>query len=282
MHVYKSIISLFYLLYNCLLSATISGTVTDLETGKPIIGAQIILVDTNTGTYSDVSGNYVIDSVAVGEYTIKVSSLLLCTVFDSISIDNTNDRYVYNFNLTYPKFPITTPLNLQKYHESIAEYDSPIVIKINEVYTLSNKIYADFEVTNLVSTNIYLTRILPCFSKFYIDLFNPFGQKISSNIIDLSCDVYPLRLPTKKDIIVIEPNRTTAFPNKIIGKYATDHLQKGKYYIQLRYEYQVYEFLGPVYIGCNSIKEDYEEEIEVLTTILRGRFTSDKKQIVIN
>ena len=45
---------------------TISGLVTDANTGKPIAGANIIVDDTDFGAASDADGNYIINDVEIG------------------------------------------------------------------------------------------------------------------------------------------------------------------------------------------------------------------------
>ncbi|MBP7643382.1 MAG: carboxypeptidase-like regulatory domain-containing protein, partial [Saprospiraceae bacterium] len=43
-------------------SQTVSGVVTDSKTGDPIIGANILIKGTSTGTITDLDGGYSIDA----------------------------------------------------------------------------------------------------------------------------------------------------------------------------------------------------------------------------
>jgi len=52
--------------------ASISGTVTS-EEGESLPGASVILVGSDKGTFSDAAGNYAIQDVSQGKYTIAVS-----------------------------------------------------------------------------------------------------------------------------------------------------------------------------------------------------------------
>jgi hypothetical protein len=52
---------------------TISGTVVDLKTKEPIIGGNVVIQGTTVGSSTDVEGNYVINSVKPGTYTLVVS-----------------------------------------------------------------------------------------------------------------------------------------------------------------------------------------------------------------
>ena len=50
-----------------------SGKVTDADTKEPLIGANIILVNTNLGAATDIDGNYYILNITPGTYEVKVS-----------------------------------------------------------------------------------------------------------------------------------------------------------------------------------------------------------------
>ncbi|MEL6651986.1 MAG: TonB-dependent receptor [Bacteroidota bacterium] len=73
----KQILSLFCL---CILSlsawsqnGTLSGKVTDAESGEALAGATVIIIGTYQGTYTDAAGNYSIKGVKPGDYSIKYS-----------------------------------------------------------------------------------------------------------------------------------------------------------------------------------------------------------------
>lgn len=50
----------------------IQGNLTD-ETGAPIVGANVLLVESRQGAATDLSGNYTIEGVAAGTYTLSIS-----------------------------------------------------------------------------------------------------------------------------------------------------------------------------------------------------------------
>ncbi len=52
---------------------TISGTVTDAQSGDGLPGANIVLVGTTYGAAADANGEYTIDGVPVGSYELKVT-----------------------------------------------------------------------------------------------------------------------------------------------------------------------------------------------------------------
>ena len=62
----------------------IYGTITDVETGLPLAGANVVLEGTNRGTATDDNGNYFILNVKPGEYDLNVSMM----GYGSVMIEN--------------------------------------------------------------------------------------------------------------------------------------------------------------------------------------------------
>ncbi len=54
-------------------SGTITGTVTDSETGEALPGVNILLVELKTGSATDVNGKFTIENVPSGTYTLRAS-----------------------------------------------------------------------------------------------------------------------------------------------------------------------------------------------------------------
>jgi len=53
----------------------IMGSVTDSQTGEPLIGANVIIEGTSLGAATDLNGKYTINNVSAGVYTLKASFL---------------------------------------------------------------------------------------------------------------------------------------------------------------------------------------------------------------
>lgn len=51
----------------------LAGKITDSQTGEPLIGANIIILNTNLGAATDIDGNYFILNITPGTYDVKVS-----------------------------------------------------------------------------------------------------------------------------------------------------------------------------------------------------------------
>ena len=54
-------------------TGSVSGTVTDGDTGEPVIGATVVLKGTTTGTVTDFDGSFLINGVSDGTQTVTIS-----------------------------------------------------------------------------------------------------------------------------------------------------------------------------------------------------------------
>jgi TonB-linked SusC/RagA family outer membrane protein len=70
-------------------SGSLTGTVTDSETGESLPGATIMLVELNRGTASDIQGRFTLDNVPAGTYTLRVSFVGYSRYQTSVSIGTT-------------------------------------------------------------------------------------------------------------------------------------------------------------------------------------------------
>lgn len=55
------------------LTQTIRGKVTDADTGQPLVGATVQLIENQTGAVTDSAGNYRLENIPVGRYQIQAS-----------------------------------------------------------------------------------------------------------------------------------------------------------------------------------------------------------------
>ena len=63
--------TLYFSIAFCGTTGKLAGKVTDLNSGQNIVGCNIIIVDMNMGTASDINGDYVILNIPPGEYSVK-------------------------------------------------------------------------------------------------------------------------------------------------------------------------------------------------------------------
>ena len=81
-------------------SAVIKGTVKDAHTNEPIIGALVkIKENPSLGSVTDFDGNYVIQNVPLGQYTIIVHYVGYLEQEKTISIGEQSDKYTFDFAL---------------------------------------------------------------------------------------------------------------------------------------------------------------------------------------
>ena len=59
---------------------TIKGKITDAETKTPLIGANVFIIGTQMGAFTDLEGNFTILDVSVGSYTLKFTYIGYKTV----------------------------------------------------------------------------------------------------------------------------------------------------------------------------------------------------------
>ena len=86
---------------------SIGGKISDKSTNEDLIGANVFIVGTSTGTSSDIDGSYSIRSLAPGKYKIRFSYISYQTmIVDNILIEAGKDTRV-NVQLE----PATTELN---------------------------------------------------------------------------------------------------------------------------------------------------------------------------
>ncbi|MDR3610945.1 MAG: TonB-dependent receptor [Ignavibacteriaceae bacterium] len=84
----------------------IKGKVTDLQSGEPLIGANVIVVGTSNGAASDVKGEFVINNLNAGTYTLKASYIGYQTI--TVSNVRVNSELTTEMNFQLPAEGIST------------------------------------------------------------------------------------------------------------------------------------------------------------------------------
>lgn len=83
-------------------TTTVTGKVTDAQTGNPVVGAEIVVVGTNLSAKADSTGTYTITGVNLLEFSLKASA----TGYDSFTYNvktTTYGTYTINFALNPSK-----------------------------------------------------------------------------------------------------------------------------------------------------------------------------------
>lgn len=74
-------------------TTTVTGTVTDADTGEPIPQVAIYISDLSTGAATNIDGEYTIDGVEYGTYTFRVSSVGYLTIEREITVNANNNSF---------------------------------------------------------------------------------------------------------------------------------------------------------------------------------------------
>lgn len=123
---------LFFLLFmpSLIMAATgkIKGKVTDLQTGESLVGANVIVVGTSFGGATDIDGEYTIQNLDAGTYTVRASYI----GYQSVNVSNIR----INADLT-------TELNFELPGEGVSIDEINVVAErplINKSNTNANRI----------------------------------------------------------------------------------------------------------------------------------------------
>ena len=103
----KLFFSLALMVFGLSLAAqqTISGKITDTETGDGLIGATVYLDGSDIGTVTDFDGNFMLEGVPSGEHTLMVSYTGYASMSESVSVGNAPVNPVSYTHLTLPTTP---------------------------------------------------------------------------------------------------------------------------------------------------------------------------------
>lgn len=92
----------FFTLPSIVFSGTtgkLAGKVTDARTGEPLLGANILIVNTAQGAASDINGTYFIINIPPGTYDVKVSYIGYQTVIQKRVVINVDRTTTLNYTL---------------------------------------------------------------------------------------------------------------------------------------------------------------------------------------
>lgn len=81
-------------------SGKISGTVVDSTTNEPVVGVNVMIINTNLGAATDVEGKYFIINVPLGKYNISASYIGYTKVTVEEVVVNSDRTTIIDFSLT--------------------------------------------------------------------------------------------------------------------------------------------------------------------------------------
>ena len=119
-------------------SSTIKGVIRDSNTNEPLIGANIMLMDTNFGIASDADGFYMISNIPMGRYYLNAMFIGYENMEKEIFLD-ANQEYVIDISLKASSIKLQeTKVTAEKRKEKIT--DAPASIEIISAREIKGKI----------------------------------------------------------------------------------------------------------------------------------------------
>jgi len=79
----------------------ISGLVTGQKSGKPLIGASVVIIGTNFGAASDNNGKFVIQNIKQGNYKNKISYMYYKSHYSDYFKVTPDSTSIINIKLYY-------------------------------------------------------------------------------------------------------------------------------------------------------------------------------------
>ena len=123
-----TLICIILCISNILASSTIKGVIRDSNTNEPLIGANIMLMDTNFGIASDADGFYMISNIPMGRYYLNAMFIGYENMEKEIFLD-ANQEYVIDISLKASSIKLQeTKVTAEKRKEKIT--DAPASIEI--------------------------------------------------------------------------------------------------------------------------------------------------------
>lgn len=135
----KAIIALFCLCLSTITFAQtdISGKVVD-ESSEPILGANVIVIGTGTGTATDFDGNFTLRVDQAPPFTVQISSI----GFETQNVDITSNNQVVNITLAEGSMLDEVVISASRTPERI--FESPVTIERFDIQDIKYAPNADF------------------------------------------------------------------------------------------------------------------------------------------
>jgi hypothetical protein len=118
-------------------TGTIRGVVSDLETGEPLVGANVLLLEAQCGAATDQHGTFSIVSVPAGTYSLEASMIGYEPVRNTVSVER-NKTSTVDFRLTVsvisqPDVVVSAERLIEKTSVSAQSMDGAKLLKMHGV-----------------------------------------------------------------------------------------------------------------------------------------------------
>jgi hypothetical protein len=247
---------------------TITGNVSNAESGRKIIGAKVLIKNLNLRVSTDVNGNFTIENIPEGKHILKVSRIDYLAYQDTIAFSSENKNVNITISLKYDRPEIISKPEIEDYQnrlQKLAQKDSLLRIHTDSMKYQNGGVIVYLTFTNLSDETLYIIKELPCFHIMKPLVYNEDGF-VNANCFFAGCDVIPYPLINESDLIKLEPHKSVSYPPKDLLVYNFNFLPIGKYKVGIKYT-----FGGPSSLtGLYSKPQD-----DAILIALRGEYFSD-------
>lgn len=254
---------------------SITGKVTDSESGELLPGVNIYLVDLRRGAVTGEDGIYRIENVGQGVHMCKLALIGYRALNDTFSVESGSGVIERNYELTPRRPLITTTKEIEEYQEHLRQLSlkSPVLtIRLDSLSYYDGALFLFSTFSNDCDTTIYIIKEWQCgFTMLKLIVFDSSHHRVEPvylshsrpDIIDLSCDAVPLKLFDRSDLIEIKPHASARY--RTAGYYGLNRLPPGRYKIGSSY----------VFAGPDKIRGWYHNPTDDAVVIaLRGSYIS--------
>ena len=272
----QNILSILILIHisNYLHAGVFKGKVIDRDTNESVVGANVILGNSNFGCATNMYGEFLIENIPSGIYSVKLSSMGYTDLKDTIKITDedeiVNKEYILGFGIVIEDDP-----EIEKYHSYLDENCKStdiLSIKLDSIFYDGKFLYYDATVSNNTDTTIYLPDSIEYWSIFSIYLTNDALQIVAPNLRgDVDFANTTSSYPRGSDIIEIRPNCSYSYKDIKVSNYDFSRLHKATYTVSL-----IYQFNKPKYINKIFLKNrDPNKIMNTISKYVRGKYYSD-------
>lgn len=211
-------------------SGSITGTVTDAETGDPLIGANAVISGTTKGMATDANGKYTIGNLEDGTYTVMVSFV----GYDDVSGSTTvSGGQIATLNFTMSGSTVLSDIVISGGRSPEKLVESPATIEVISAADISNiatfnpgELLAHVKGVDFIRSGASVTGLN---IRGYNNNFNHKNLEMTdgrlSSLVATGLPLGPLNTVNKEDIerieVVLGPNSALYGPNAHNGLVQT-------------------------------------------------------------
>lgn len=267
-------------------AATFRGAVTDSLTHDALVGATVVIVGSQLGTTTGISGNFEITNIPLGQFTIKTSYIGYIQKTVTITVSSVDEVVNLNLALFSGYLPFSTLeaqllsqdeiRELNEYQDSLsilAQQTKLITIIIDSLELSAQRelhgvMIAHLTIINNTTTTIYL---FPESSlRLHPIITDSAGKNITPTIISDAGRYFVNRFPSE---FILLPGKTRVRSTNYNFAYEWAYIPNGLYNIHFLYSYAL-----PQTVYCSIKKQQLINYLKAL----RGSYMTDNAWRFVN